>query len=105
MRKAFPGPFVNYLSRFLLSYDEGSRAFWRAGSAEIPIAWDEQKVRRKRATQFANYAASVAVWKSNFQPDFNVSVCDGFDTSSSAVLRELDESNRFVQKSAESTSM
>ena len=59
VRKAFPGPFVNYLSRFLLSYDEGSRAFWRAGSAEIPIAWDEQKVRRKRATQFANYAASV----------------------------------------------
>ncbi|KAK7250312.1 phosphate ion transmembrane transporter [Aureococcus anophagefferens] len=54
-----PGPFVNYLSRFLLSYDEGSRAFWRAGSAEIPIAWDEQKVRRKRATRFANYAASV----------------------------------------------
>ena len=45
------------------------------------------------------------VWKSNLQPDFNVSVCDSFDARSSAVLRELDESNRFVQKSAESTSI
>jgi hypothetical protein len=35
--------------------------------------------------------------------DFNVSVCDSFDATSSAVLREIDESNRFVQKSAEST--
>ena len=46
-----------------------------------------------------------AVWKSNLQPDFNLSVCDGFDASSSSMLRELDESNRFVQKSAESTSI
>ena len=45
------------------------------------------------------------VWESNLQPDFNVRVCDSFDASSSAVLRELDESNRFVQKSAESTSI
>jgi hypothetical protein len=45
------------------------------------------------------------VWNSNLQPDFNVSVRDSFDASSSAVLRELDESNRFVQKSAESTSI
>ena len=46
-----------------------------------------------------------AVWKSNLQPDFNVQVCDRFDARFSAVLRELDESNRFVQKSAESTSI
>ena len=46
-----------------------------------------------------------AVWKSNLQPEFNVGVCDSFDASSSAVLRELDESNRFVQKSAESASI
>ena len=44
-------------------------------------------------------------WNSNIQPDFNVRICDSFDASSSAVLRELDESNRFVQKSAESTSI
>jgi len=42
---------------------------------------------------------------SNLQLDFNVSVRDSFDKISSAALRELDESNRFVQKSAESTSM
>ena len=46
-----------------------------------------------------------AVWNSNLQPDFNVRICDSFDASSSAVLRELDESDRFVQKSAESTSI
>ena len=49
--------------------------------------------------------APVSVPNSNLQPDFNVRVCDRFDARSSAVLRELDESNRFVQKSAESTSM
>ena len=42
---------------------------------------------------------------SNLQLDFNVSVRDRFDATSSAVLRELDESNRFVRKLAESTSM
>ena len=50
-------------------------------------------------------AKRAAVWKSNLQPDFNVSVRDSFDAISSAVLREPDESNRFVEKSAESTSM
>ena len=45
------------------------------------------------------------VCKSNLQPDFDVSVFECFDTSSSVVLRELDERNRSVQKSAESTSI
>ena len=45
------------------------------------------------------------VCKSNLQLDFNVSVFEFFDASTSAVLRELDESNRSVQKSAESTSI
>ena len=43
--------------------------------------------------------------KPNLQPDFNVNVFECFDTSSSAGLREPDESNRSVQKSAESTSI
>ena len=46
-----------------------------------------------------------AARNSNLQPDVNVRVCDSCDASSSAVLRELDESNRFVQQSAESTSI
>ena len=48
---------------------------------------------------------SNPVWKSNLQIDFNVSLFECFDTSTFAVLRELDESNRSVQKSAESTSI
>jgi WD40 repeat protein len=51
------------------------------------------------------WRASGAVWKSNIRPDFNVRVFQHFDTSASALLRELDESDRFVQKSAESTSI
>jgi hypothetical protein len=42
---------------------------------------------------------------SNLQPDFNVRVIERFGPDSFAVLRELDESNRSVQKSAKSTSM
>ena len=49
--------------------------------------------------------ASEPVWKSKLQPDFNVSVFESFDASSSTLLRELDESDRFVQKSAKTTSM
>ena len=51
------------------------------------------------------YLTYAAPWNSNLQPDFNVSVCDSFDATSSSVLRELDESHRFVQKSAKSTSI
>ena len=46
-----------------------------------------------------------AVWKSNLQPDFNMRVIERFGSDPSALLRELDESDRFVQKSAESTSI
>ena len=66
---------------------------------------------RPSAAAWAWLARSAEPWqlravpKPNLQPDFNVSVFECFDTSSSAGLRELDESNRFVQKSAESTSI
>ena len=46
---------------------------------------------------------SKPVWIPNIQPDFNVRVLERFRPDSLAVLRELDESNRFAQKSAEST--
>ena len=70
--------------------------------------------RRRRARGRARAEGRVGVargrgrraaWEPNLQPDFNVRVRDSFDATSSAVLRELDESNRSVQKSAESTSM
>ena len=44
-----------------------------------------------------------AVPKPNLQPDFNVSVFERFGPDSFTGLRELDESDRSVQKSAEST--
>ena len=44
-----------------------------------------------------------AVPKPNLQPDFNVSVFERFGPDSFTVLRDLDESDRSVQKSAEST--
>ena len=47
----------------------------------------------------------VRLCRSNLQLDFNVSIRDSFDAKLSAVLRELDESNRLVQKSAKSTSI
>ena len=45
------------------------------------------------------------VWIPNIQPDFNVCVLERFGPDSLAVLRELDESHRCLQKSAESTSI
>ena len=50
-------------------------------------------------------ARSESAWKPNLHPDFNVSVFESFDISSLVGLRELDESDRSVQKSAKSTSI
>ena len=64
--------------------------------------------RQREAAVVADAAVDrvrVPVPNSNLQIDFNVSVRDSFDATASALLRELDESNRFVQKSAESTSI
>ena len=58
-----------------------------------------------KSTDWSVSASSRAWAESNIQPDFNVSVFDKFDARLSAVLRELDEIDRFVQKSAESTSI
>ena len=44
-------------------------------------------------------------WIPNLRPDFSVRVIEQFGPYSFAVLRELDESNRFVQNSADSTSI
>ena len=73
------------------------RARYYATAAAAEAAW------RWLPLHFAS--ALFPVWKSNLQPDFNVRVFEEVDTRSSALLRELDESDRFVQKSAESTSI
>ena len=60
-----------------------------AGEREPPVRADEEPPGRN----------------SRLRPDFNVRVIERFGPDSSAALRELDESDRFVQTSAESTSM
>ena len=59
------------------------------------------------AARFDGFAHGVlhAAWKSNIQPDFNVQVIERFGPDSFTELRELDKSDRFVQRSAESTSI
>ena len=88
--------------RGALAFGGGDRAVYGAFCAAVAAV-------AKRATsdvgELLVLASSRPVPNSNLQPDFNVSICDGFDAISSAVLRELDESNRSVQKSAESTSI
>ena len=70
------------------------------GTAELPRSFVDRSLEYVRdASEFH------PVCKSNLQPDFNMRVFEEADTSSSALLRELDESDRFVQKSAESTSI
>jgi hypothetical protein len=69
------------------------------------VALDAAGVAAVAADVLAPDLWSDAVWKSNLQPDFNVRVIERFGPNSFAVLRELDESNRSVQKSAESTSI
>ena len=79
-----------------------------AGTRAYPCAPSTSHVRAAVASHGVDAHLaweSHTVWIPNLQPDFNVRVCERFDASSSAVLGELDESNRFVQKSAESTSI
>ena len=83
---------------------------WRAYFCELwttrRFKWDGSRGAGAFSVgAMVRFRPRAAVWKSNLQPYFNVCVCDSFDASSSAVLRELDESNRSVQKSAESTSI
>ena len=75
------------------------------GGSDFAWSADEGERNRLWAARHSTYYASLALRNSNLQPDFNVRVVECFDTSTSTMLRELDESNRFVQKSAESTSI
>jgi len=64
----------------------------------LPHQWRALEFLRAAETDAAFRSRRRAVCKSNLQPDFNVRVFECVDTSTSAVLRELAESNRFVQK-------
>ena len=79
--------------------DDAKQPFYRA--FVLPLIQDVLAVMTDRLHK----SGFKTVPKPNLQPDFNVRVFECFDTSSSAGLRELDESDRSVQKSAESTSI
>ena len=88
--------------------ERGSKTYTLCGTPERGRPAPKRRLSRARLRR--RYLApevlqSAAVPKPNLQLDFNVSVFECFDTSSSAGLRELDESDRSVQKSAESTSI
>ena len=87
-------------------YDRRALRAYREPRLPSPLSAGFSDFVPKRNDLAASEAALVAACvESNLQPDFNVRLCDGFDARPSSMLRELDESNRFVQKSAESTSI
>jgi hypothetical protein len=84
---------------------EGNLGTWPTGDRLVAASSLQRLTRSSTSCSASSTASPRPVWKSNLQPDFNVCVRDSFDASPSAVLPELDESNRFVQKSAKSTSI
>ena len=54
VRTAFGPKFINYLARFLLSYDVPSRRLWRARAAEIPLAWNKKQAADANPNPNAN---------------------------------------------------
>ncbi|GKY96845.1 hypothetical protein MPSEU_000643600 [Mayamaea pseudoterrestris] len=54
-------PFVTYLSRFLLCFDQDCQRWWYNRAADIPRTANRAKVNELRLAQFAAFSASVAV--------------------------------------------
>jgi len=67
---------------------------------ELVVEGQEQPVDEVRQRLLARLRAEFRI-----QPNFNARLFDGLDAGFSAVLRGLHESDRFVQKSAEPTSI
>ena len=74
-------------------YDEPNERIHEEWNFDCAV---DATVRTKFDTGYYGYEFR-SVWKSNLQPGFNVSVIERFGPDSLAVLRELNESNRFVQ--------
>ena len=86
------------------SHGRGARRSRRRSEARPPLRAIYAPARASPAATRARSPATSS-GRSNLQPDLNVRVCDRFDTISSAVLRELDESNRSVQESRKSVAI
>ena len=86
-------------------FDPDTKMLYLCGKGDGNIRYYEINKAAKTPCFALSEHRSTAAWKTNLQPDFNVRVFDSFDARLSAVLRELDESNRCVQKSDETTSI
>ena len=89
----------------VLTQDELSRQLHSDGGLQCVKLPTSKSLAFNNARSHATALTLFPAPNSNIQLDFNVSVRDSCDATFSASLRELDESNRFVQKSAESTSI
>ena len=95
---AVDGPGSGFWKAMSLSYRPGSLAVADTGGNFL------RRLALDPADAFRDARATTRA-EANIQHDFNVRICDSFDARLSAVLRELDESDRFVQNPAESTSI
>jgi len=64
----YPQLFVTYLTRFLLTYDPGERALWRAKARALPAGGGPAAVDAARRAQFAEFAEAVELGLG--EPDF-----------------------------------
>lgn len=67
-REAFGSRFVNYLARFLLTYDRPSRQLWRSRAAEIPLSWTSTQVAEARTTQLGEFMGAIEIALCDFTP-------------------------------------
>ena len=60
-RQAYGRKFINYLARFLLTYDRPSRQLWRARAAECPLSWSTEQVTNARVQHLGEFEGAVEI--------------------------------------------
>ena len=65
--RIYPLPFIAYLSRFLLAFDDECQAWWYAQARAVPPNRSKEDVERIRLRQFGQFAASVKVVLIDFE--------------------------------------
>ena len=62
----YPTPFITYLSRFLLNFDESSAQWWALRAAEIPRGLSRDELLALRQKQFGQFSESVELGTRQF---------------------------------------
>ena len=65
--RIYPIPFITYLSRFLLVFDDACQRYWYTQARAIPPNSSGREVERIRFRQFGQFAASVEVGLMDFE--------------------------------------